>query len=210
GASTSRVITISDDKKSRRKNTTPRHLSSYGKKTSKAPVQAPETDIKGKGKRVCFKTESDVGEMMKIRDMNCPRETQLVIKEPVQENLPVVRSDQTNNRQDRPEKEKNPESYGFKQCVKLIRQLECSNLIQSSFRQKFLTWFSLKATADETVVVKTFIHSFQDDSVALAEQLVDIFSYCASMKGSANTGLGVGVGGDGGGSSGASCKKPRH
>ncbi|XP_019096551.1 PREDICTED: VIN3-like protein 2, partial [Camelina sativa] len=199
GASTSKVIEISDDNKRRRKNTKPRHLSSYGKRTSKTS----ETDIKGKGKRVCIKTEFDVRQMKK--NYSCG----VVLKEPVMENFPIVtplvRSDQINDRQDRPEKAKSLELFDFEHCVKLIRQLECSGHLESSFRQKFLTWFSLRATTEQISVVKTFIHSFQDDSVALAEQLVDIFSYCVSTKGSGTIGVG-----HGGGSSGASCKKPRH
>lgn len=154
-----------------------------------------ETEIKKEGKRVCFKTDSDVN--------------QLVLKEPVMENLPIVtpqfRLDQINDdRQDKLENAKNPENFGFEHCVKTIRELECSGYVESSFRQKFLTWFSLKATTEEINVVKTFIYSFKDDSMALAEQLVDTFSDCLSRKGSA-----IGVG-HGGGSSGALCKKPRH
>lgn len=139
------------------------------------------------------------------------RENQLIIKETVMENLPTVttqfRSDQINDRQVKPEKsKKNAESYclGFEQCVKIIRQLECSGNVESSFRQKFLTWFSLRATAQEINTVKAFMHAFKDDSTALAEQLVDTFSDCIWRKGPA-----IGDG-DGGGSNGVSCKKPRH
>ncbi|KAF8118257.1 hypothetical protein N665_0005s0025 [Sinapis alba] len=72
--------------------------------------------------------------------------------------------------------------FGLEDCVKMIRQLECSGYIDKSFRQEFLTWYSLKASAQEINVVKTFIDAFKDDSVALAEQLVDTFSDCISRK----------------------------
>ncbi|KAL0885457.1 hypothetical protein Bca101_009439 [Brassica carinata] len=72
--------------------------------------------------------------------------------------------------------------FGLEDCVKVIRQLECSGYIDKSFRQEFLTWYSLKASAQEMNVVKTFVDAFKDDSVALAEQLVDTFSDCISRK----------------------------
>ncbi|XP_020887840.1 VIN3-like protein 2, partial [Arabidopsis lyrata subsp. lyrata] len=200
---------LSDDKKKGRKNPKPRHLSSYGKPNNTSPVQPSETETKSEGKRVCFKTDADVRQMK--QNTSSSRENQLIIKETVMENLPTVttqfRSDQINDRQVKPEKsKKNAESYclGFEQCVKIIRQLECSGNVESSFRQKFLTWFSLRATAQEINTVKTFIHAFKDDSTALAEQLVDTFSDCIWRKGPA-----IGDG-DGGGSNGISCKKPRH
>lgn len=227
---------MSDDKKKGRKNPKPRHLSSYGKPNNTPLVQPSgknifharffsiytifqilthcnnfslETETKSEAKRVCFKTDSDVRKMK--QNTSSSRENQLVIKETVMENLPIVtpqiRSDQINDGQDKHEKvKKNSESYGLglEQCVKIIRELECSGNVESSFRQKFLTWFSLRATAQEINTVKTFMHAFKDDSTALAEQLVDTFSDCIWRKGPA-----IGDGG-GGGSNGVSCKKPRH
>lgn len=70
----------------------------------------------------------------------------------------------------------------FEQCVKIIRQLECSGHIEKSFRQKFLTWYSLRAMPQEIRVVKIFIDTFMDDPSALAEQLVDTFTDCVSSK----------------------------
>nr|AAC09023.1 unknown protein [Arabidopsis thaliana] len=133
------------------------------------------------------------------------RENQFGIKETVLENFPNVTpqfmSDQINGHQDKPEKaKKNPESYGLglEQCVKIIRKLECSGYVESTFRQKFLTWFSLRATSQERNTVTTFMNAFNDDSMALAEQLVDTFSDCIWSKGSV-------IGDrDGGGSSGVS------
>uniref|UniRef100_A0A1J3DKY8 VIN3-like protein 3 n=2 Tax=Noccaea caerulescens TaxID=107243 RepID=A0A1J3DKY8_NOCCA len=117
--------------------------------------------------------------------------------------------------QDKPEKKKavNGEksascgSFGLEQCVNIIRQLEGSGYVDKNFRQKFLTWYSLRATAQETNVVKTFVDIFKDDSVALAEQLVDTFSDCISRKRSANAN---GGGGGGSGASAGFCMKPRH
>ncbi|CAA0365645.1 unnamed protein product [Arabidopsis thaliana] len=197
---------LSDDKKKRRKNPKPRHLSSYGKRNN-TPVQPSETETKSQGKRVCF-NNSDVRQM---KQNTSSRENQFGIKETVLENFPNVTpqfmSDQINGHQDKPEKaKKNPESYGLglEQCVKIIRKLECSGYVESTFRQKFLTWFSLRATSQERNTVTTFMNAFNDDSMALAEQLVDTFSDCIWSKGSV-------IGDrDGGGSSGVSCKKPRH
>ncbi|KFK40269.1 hypothetical protein AALP_AA3G352800 [Arabis alpina] len=89
----------------------------------------------------------------------------------------------------------NTTSCGFEleHCVKIIRHLELSGHIKKSFREKFLTWYSLRATAQEVKIVKAFINVLKDDSVALADQLVDTFSECISRKRSA-----IG-GGDGGG-----------
>ncbi|CDY14184.1 BnaA08g13150D [Brassica napus] len=74
---------------------------------------------------------------------------------------------------------------GLEHCVKIIRQLECSGHIEKDFRQKFLTWYSLRATPQESRVVKIFIDTFTDDPVALAEQLVHTFSDRVSVKRSA-------------------------
>ncbi|EOA32327.1 hypothetical protein CARUB_v10015589mg [Capsella rubella] len=73
-------------------------------------------------------------------------------------------------------------SFSFEQGVKLIRQLECSGQVTSEFRRKFLTWYSLRATAKEKYVVQTFIETFGEDTKALAEQLIDTFSDCITRK----------------------------
>ncbi|ESQ50561.1 hypothetical protein EUTSA_v10023076mg, partial [Eutrema salsugineum] len=69
--------------------------------------------------------------------------------------------------------------FGLDPCVEIIRKLECSGYVDKNFRQKFLTWYNLRATQERNVV-KTFIDIFKDDSIALAEQLVDTFSDCIS------------------------------
>ncbi|ESQ54187.1 hypothetical protein EUTSA_v10024549mg [Eutrema salsugineum] len=115
--------------------------------------------------------------------------------------LPITpfRSDQTKNRQARNGKSvkengnNNGDHHsanggsesGLEHCVKIIRQLECSGHIEKDFRQKFLTWYSLRATPQEIRVVKIFIDTFTDDPVALAEQLIHTFNDRVSVKRSA-------------------------
>lgn len=70
----------------------------------------------------------------------------------------------------------------FEYYVKLIRWLECEGHIEKNFRQKFLTWYSLRATTQEVRIVKAFVDNFIEDPSALAEQLVDTFSECISSK----------------------------
>ncbi|XP_010490465.2 PREDICTED: VIN3-like protein 3 [Camelina sativa] len=82
-------------------------------------------------------------------------------------------------------------SFGFEKCVKLIRQLECSGQVTTEFRQKFLTWYSVCATAKDKYVVKIFLLTFKEDTEALAEQLIDTFSDCISRKRHAVDGGGI-------------------
>ncbi|GLT36044.1 hypothetical protein SLA2020_104490 [Shorea laevis] len=70
----------------------------------------------------------------------------------------------------------------FEHYVKVIRWLECEGHIEKNFRQKFLTWYSLRATPREVSVVKVFVDTFMDDPASLAEQLVDTFSDCISSR----------------------------
>lgn len=70
----------------------------------------------------------------------------------------------------------------FEHYVKVIRWLECEGHIEKNFRQKFLTWYSLRATSQEVRIVKAFVDTFMEDPAALAEQLVDTFSDCISSK----------------------------
>ncbi|KAI4376816.1 hypothetical protein MLD38_014532 [Melastoma candidum] len=70
----------------------------------------------------------------------------------------------------------------FEYYVKAIRWLECEGHIEKNFRQKFLTWYSLRATVQEVRIVKVFIDTFTDDPKSLAEQLIDTFSDCISSK----------------------------
>ncbi|KAL6523374.1 hypothetical protein OROGR_016977 [Orobanche gracilis] len=70
----------------------------------------------------------------------------------------------------------------FEHYVKVIRWLECEGHIDTSFRQKFLTWYSLRATSQEVRIVKVFIDTFIKDPESLAGQLVDSFSDVVSNK----------------------------
>ncbi|CAL5333451.1 hypothetical protein CsSME_00015174 [Camellia sinensis var. sinensis] len=66
--------------------------------------------------------------------------------------------------------------------VKVIRWLECEGHIETTFRQKFLTWYSLRATPQEVRVVKVFVDTLIDDPASLAGQLVDTFLEAISSK----------------------------
>jgi hypothetical protein len=70
----------------------------------------------------------------------------------------------------------------FEYYVKIIRWLECEGHIEKNFRQKFLTWYGLRATEQEVRVVKTFVDTFIEDPASLAEQIVDTFSECISSR----------------------------
>ncbi|PKA65430.1 Protein vernalization insensitive 3 [Apostasia shenzhenica] len=75
---------------------------------------------------------------------------------------------------------KSEEDYEY--CVKVIRWLECRGHMESSFRVKFLTWLSLRATPQERRVVSVFIDTLVDDPGSLAGQLVDSFSDAICSK----------------------------
>lgn len=70
----------------------------------------------------------------------------------------------------------------YEYCVKVIRWLECEGHIDTSFRVKFLTWFSLRATAQERRVVRVYVDTLIEDPSSLAGQLVDTFSEAISSK----------------------------
>lgn len=70
----------------------------------------------------------------------------------------------------------------YESCIKAVRQLECKGHIETSFRMKFLTWFSLRATLQEKRVVSAFVETLADEPASLAEQLVDTFSEAISSK----------------------------
>lgn len=72
----------------------------------------------------------------------------------------------------------------YEYSVGIIKKLEHEGLIETDFRVKFLTWFSLKATTQERKVVRVFIDTFVDDHSSLAEQLMDTFmdEICMEQK----------------------------
>ena len=63
----------------------------------------------------------------------------------------------------------------YEYCVKVIRWLECEGHMEKEFRVKFLTWFSLKASAQERRVVSAFIDVLVDEPSSLVDQLLDAF-----------------------------------
>ncbi|XP_020079808.1 VIN3-like protein 3 isoform X2 [Ananas comosus] len=70
----------------------------------------------------------------------------------------------------------------YEYCVKVVRWLECEGHIETSFRVKFLTWFSLRASPQERRVVSVYVDTLIDDPASLAGQLVDSFSEAISSK----------------------------
>uniref|UniRef100_A0A1D1YIM4 Protein VERNALIZATION INSENSITIVE 3 n=2 Tax=Anthurium amnicola TaxID=1678845 RepID=A0A1D1YIM4_9ARAE len=70
----------------------------------------------------------------------------------------------------------------YEYCVKVVRWLECEGHIETNFRVKFLTWFSLRATPQERRVVSVFVDTMIDDPHSLAGQLIDTFSEAICKK----------------------------
>ncbi|KAG0472278.1 hypothetical protein HPP92_016830 [Vanilla planifolia] len=68
------------------------------------------------------------------------------------------------------------EGGDYEYCVKVIRWLECEGLIESNFRVKFLTWFSLRANSQEKRILSAYVDTLIDDPRSLAGQVVDTFS----------------------------------
>ncbi|KAG2310784.1 hypothetical protein Bca52824_022341 [Brassica carinata] len=77
--------------------------------------------------------------------------------------------------------------------VKTIRCLEQEGHIDKSFRESFLTWYSLRATHREARVVKLFVETFMDDLSSLGQQLVHTFSECILRKRSSTSGVPAGI-----------------
>ncbi|XP_010914321.1 VIN3-like protein 2 [Elaeis guineensis] len=92
------------------------------------------------------------------------------------------KSDRLNGTPDSANKESAERVYEY--CVKVIRWLECEGYMEKEFRVKFLTWFSLKATAQERRVVSAFIDVLIDEPASLVAQLVDAFmdGICSKEK----------------------------
>jgi hypothetical protein len=64
----------------------------------------------------------------------------------------------------------------YEYCVRVVRWLECEGYIETNFRVKFLTWFSLRATPHEKKIVSVYVDTLIEDPVSLSGQLVDSFS----------------------------------
>ncbi|XP_076937379.1 VIN3-like protein 2 [Bidens hawaiensis] len=79
-------------------------------------------------------------------------------------------------------KKRSSDDRDFGYYMKVIRWLECKQHIDTDFRQKFLTWYSLRAIPEEVRVVKVFVDTLMEDPASLAEQLVDTFSEVITSK----------------------------
>ncbi|XP_071737125.1 VIN3-like protein 2 isoform X2 [Rutidosis leptorrhynchoides] len=77
----------------------------------------------------------------------------------------------------------------FGYYVKVIRRLECEGHIDTGFRKKFLTWYSMRASQQEVRIVKVFVDTLMEDPASLAEQLVDTFSDVITSKTCSSKGL---------------------
>ncbi|CAO2841762.1 unnamed protein product [Amaranthus hypochondriacus] len=75
-----------------------------------------------------------------------------------------------------------PSDRDLEYYVKVIRRLEHEGYIEKSFRQMFLTWYSIRATPQESRIVKVFVETFIDDPASLSEQLQDTFEEIISSK----------------------------
>lgn len=78
--------------------------------------------------------------------------------------------------------ESGPGKRDLEYYVKIIRWLECEGHIEKNFRQKFLTWYSLRATRQEVQIVKVFVDTLVEEPASLAAQLVDTFSESVSSN----------------------------
>lgn len=80
------------------------------------------------------------------------------------------------------DEEDGPSKENMEYYIKVIRWLECDGHIDKGFRQKFLTWYSIRATPQETRIVKAFVDTLIDDPASLSEQLIDTFGEIVSSK----------------------------
>lgn len=71
---------------------------------------------------------------------------------------------------------KEPKESDYEHSVRVVRKLEQDGYLDKDFRVKFLTWFSLKATAQERRVISVFVDTLVEDPLSLAGQLIDAFS----------------------------------
>jgi hypothetical protein len=72
----------------------------------------------------------------------------------------------------------------YEYCVKVIRWLEHGGHMDKELRVKFLTWFSLKASAKDRRIVSAFVDVFIGDPASLVAQLKDAFmdAVCSNEK----------------------------
>jgi len=79
---------------------------------------------------------------------------------------------------------KNHVERQYEYCVKVIRWLEHGGHMDKELRVKFLTWFSLKASAKDRRIVSAFVDVFISDPASLVAQLMDAFrdAVCSNEK----------------------------
>ncbi|KAL5699859.1 hypothetical protein ACHQM5_030698 [Ranunculus cassubicifolius] len=61
-------------------------------------------------------------------------------------------------------------------CVKVIRSLECKRYIEKNFREKLLSWYSLRATGEEKMKVKEVMDTLKDEPISLSRKLIETFA----------------------------------
>ncbi|KAF9616639.1 hypothetical protein IFM89_030873 [Coptis chinensis] len=69
-------------------------------------------------------------------------------------------------------------SFGedYLHCVKVIRSLELKRYIEKNFREKFLSWYSLRATTEERRVIKVLVNTLMNEPMSLSGKLIKTFS----------------------------------
>ncbi|XP_066159515.1 VIN3-like protein 2 isoform X1 [Oryza sativa Japonica Group] len=77
---------------------------------------------------------------------------------------------------------KNHVERQYEYSVKVIRWLEHEGHMDKDFRVKFLTWFSLKASAQERRIVNAFVDALVSDPASLVAQLIDSFMEVVCSK----------------------------
>ncbi|KAK9164006.1 hypothetical protein Syun_004908 [Stephania yunnanensis] len=63
----------------------------------------------------------------------------------------------------------------YEYCMRVVRMLERAGYMEHDFREKFLTWFSLRSSPIERRAVSAIVDTLNDDPPSLAAQLVDAF-----------------------------------
>ncbi|KAI3725137.1 hypothetical protein L1987_64913 [Smallanthus sonchifolius] len=79
------------------------------------------------------------------------------------------------------------QDFGY--YVKVIQRLEREGHIDTGFRKKFISWYSLRASQQEVRIVKVFVDALMEDPASLAGQLVDTFSQVVTSNTCFSTGL---------------------
>ncbi|VFQ74215.1 unnamed protein product [Cuscuta campestris] len=128
-------------------------------------MKTPHREL-GEGDNVAESMNSSDNKTESPSKQKCSAKKRRVVPAPASPR-PVV-----NKRQEEEGKEV---AKGYEYSVGVIKKLESEGHIETDFRVKFLTWFSLKATAQERMVVGIFIDTFIDDLSSLAGQLMHTF-----------------------------------